>query len=72
MTARAPEFNALADADVGLSAPYPATLQVTAQSLDLTRAVSGLHLPVVIDGTANKMIGQTFDCIRAKLESPPA
>ena len=53
ITARAPEFNAVADANVGLSAPYPTTLRVTAQSLDLTRAVSGLHLPVVIDGTAN-------------------
>ena len=53
MTARAPEFNAVADANVGLSAPYPTTLQVKAQSLDLTRAVSGLHLPVAIDGTAN-------------------
>jgi carbon monoxide dehydrogenase subunit G len=26
----------------------------------------------LIEGTANKMIGQTFDCIRAKLEGPPA
>ena len=26
----------------------------------------------LIEGTANKMIGQTFDCIRAKLESPAA
>jgi uncharacterized protein len=24
----------------------------------------------LIEGTANKMIGQTFDCIRSKLESP--
>ena len=24
----------------------------------------------LIEGTANKMIGQTFDCIRAKLEAP--
>ena len=23
----------------------------------------------MIDGTANKMIGQTFDCIKAKLEA---
>jgi carbon monoxide dehydrogenase subunit G len=23
----------------------------------------------MIEGTANKMIGQTFDCIRAKLEA---
>ena len=23
----------------------------------------------LIEGTANKMIGQTFDCIRAKLEA---
>ena len=26
----------------------------------------------LIEGAANKMIGQTFDCIRSKLESPPA
>jgi carbon monoxide dehydrogenase subunit G len=26
----------------------------------------------LIEGTANKMIGQTFDCIRSKLETPPA
>ena len=26
----------------------------------------------LIDGTANKMIGQTFDCIRTKLEAGPA
>ena len=26
----------------------------------------------LIEGTANKMIGQTFDCIRSKLESPVA
>lgn len=25
----------------------------------------------LIEGTANKMIGQTFDCIRTKLESAP-
>jgi carbon monoxide dehydrogenase subunit G len=25
----------------------------------------------LIEGTANKMIGQTFDCIRTKLEAPP-
>ena len=53
IAARAPEFNAVADANVGLSAPYPTSLRVKAQSLDLTRALSGLHLPVAIDGTAN-------------------
>jgi len=26
----------------------------------------------LIEGTANKMIGQTFDCIRVKLEAPAA
>ncbi len=26
----------------------------------------------LIEGTANKMIGQTFDCMRAKLEEPAA
>ncbi|HET9344919.1 MAG TPA: carbon monoxide dehydrogenase subunit G [Candidatus Limnocylindrales bacterium] len=26
----------------------------------------------LIEGTANKMIGQTFDCIRTKLEAPAA
>ena len=26
----------------------------------------------LIEGTANKMIGQTFDCIRVKLETPAA
>jgi carbon monoxide dehydrogenase subunit G len=24
----------------------------------------------LIEGTANKMIGQTFDCMRSKLETP--
>jgi carbon monoxide dehydrogenase subunit G len=24
----------------------------------------------LIEGTANKMIGQTFDCIRSRLEAP--
>ena len=26
----------------------------------------------LIEGTANKMIGQTFECMRAKLEEPAA
>ena len=26
----------------------------------------------LIEGTANEMIGQTFDCMRAKLEEPAA
>jgi uncharacterized protein len=26
----------------------------------------------LIEGAANKMIGQTFDCIRSRLEDPPA
>jgi len=38
-------------------------------------AISGTLAGVgsrLIDGTANKMIGQTFECIRSKLEARPA
>jgi outer membrane protein assembly factor BamA/autotransporter translocation and assembly factor TamB len=53
ITARAPAFNATADANIRLDAPYVATVRANAKALDLARAVSGLRLPVSIDGTAD-------------------
>ena len=53
IAARAPEFDALADASIGFNAPYPTTLRVNAETLNLARAVSGIELPVTLDGTAN-------------------
>ncbi len=53
ITARAPEFNAVADANIRFDAPYQTTLQANAQALNLARAVSGIRLPVTLDGTAD-------------------
>jgi len=53
ITARAPEFNAVADANIRFDAPYQTTLKANTQALDLARAVSGIRLPVTLDGTAD-------------------
>jgi carbon monoxide dehydrogenase subunit G len=58
-----------ATADMALSGPAegPTTM---AWSADVH--IAGTLVSVgarMIEGTANKMIGQTFDCIRAKLEA---
>ena len=53
IAARAADFNAMADARVGLDAPYATTLRVNAEGLNLARAVGGIELPVMLDGTAN-------------------
>jgi outer membrane protein assembly factor BamA/autotransporter translocation and assembly factor TamB len=53
ITARAAEFNAAADASIRFDAPYQTTLNANAQALNLARAVSGIRLPVTIDGTAD-------------------
>ena len=53
ITAQAPEFNAVADANIRLDAPYQTTLKANAQALNLARAVSGIRLPVTLDGTAD-------------------
>ncbi|HEU4687877.1 MAG TPA: translocation/assembly module TamB domain-containing protein, partial [Vicinamibacterales bacterium] len=53
ITARAPEFNAVAEGSVRLDAPYQTSLRVNTQALNLARAVTGLDLPVSIDGTAD-------------------
>ena len=58
-----------ATADMGLSGPDdgPTTMDWSADvHLAGTLASVGARL---IEGTANKMIGQTFDCVRAKLEA---
>ena len=48
----------------------PTTMDWTADvNIAGTLASVGARL---IEGTANKMIGQTFDCIRSKLEAPPS
>jgi carbon monoxide dehydrogenase subunit G len=58
-----------ATADMALSGPAEGPTSMT-WSADLhiagTLASVGARM---IEGTANKMIGQTFDCIRAKLEA---
>jgi outer membrane protein assembly factor BamA/autotransporter translocation and assembly factor TamB len=53
ISARAPEFSATAEGRVRLDAPYETSLRVNTQALDLARAVSGLELPVSIDGMAD-------------------
>ena len=53
LAARAPAFNAMADATVSLNAPYSTTLRANAKALDLARAVAGLAVPVSIAGTAD-------------------
>jgi len=53
ITAQAPEFNAVADANIRFDAPYQTTLKANAQALNLARAVSGIRLPVTLDGTAD-------------------
>jgi outer membrane protein assembly factor BamA/autotransporter translocation and assembly factor TamB len=53
IAARAPEFNAIAEANIGFDAPYQTTLKANAQALNLARAVSGIRLPVALDGTAD-------------------
>jgi carbon monoxide dehydrogenase subunit G len=58
-----------ATADMRLSGPAegPTTMDWSADvAIAGTIASVGARL---IEGTANKMIGQTFDCIRAKLEA---
>jgi len=53
IAARATDFNAIADGRLGFDPPYPATVRVNAETLNLARAVTGLDLPVMLDGTAN-------------------
>ncbi len=58
-----------ATADMALAGPAdgPTTMTWSADvSIAGTLASVGARM---IEGTANKMIGQTFDCIRAKLEA---
>ncbi len=58
-----------ATADMKLSGPAegPTTMDWSADvTISGTLASVGARM---IEGTANKMIGQTFDCIRAKLEA---
>jgi carbon monoxide dehydrogenase subunit G len=58
-----------ATADMALSGPPdgPTTMDWSADiAIAGTLASVGARM---IEGTANKMIGQTFDCIRAKLEA---
>jgi len=58
-----------ATADMALSGPAegPTTMDWSADvAIAGTLASVGARM---IEGTANKMIGQTFDCIRAKLEA---
>ncbi len=58
-----------ADAEMNLSdGPDGSTVMDWHADVNIsgTLAAMGARL---IDGTANKMIGQTFDCMRAKLES---
>jgi carbon monoxide dehydrogenase subunit G len=58
-----------ATADMALSGPAegPTTMDWSAEvAIAGTLASVGARM---IEGTANKMIGQTFDCIRAKLEA---
>lgn len=59
-----------ATASMALSGPAdgPTTMDWSADvTISGTLASVGARM---IEGTANKMIGQTFDCIRAKLETP--
>ena len=68
-TARRPGSAVDATANMALSGPAegPTTMDWSADVLIAgTLASVGARL---IEGTANKMIGQTFDCIRSKLEA---
>jgi carbon monoxide dehydrogenase subunit G len=61
-----------ATASMALSGPSegPTTMDWAADvTISGTLASVGARM---IEGTANKMIAQTFDCIRAKLETAPA
>jgi carbon monoxide dehydrogenase subunit G len=61
-----------ADANMRLSGPPegPTTMDWSADvNIAGTLASVGARL---IEGTANKMIGQTFQCIRSRLEAPPS
>jgi outer membrane protein assembly factor BamA/autotransporter translocation and assembly factor TamB len=51
--ARAPEFNAVADANVRLESPFVTMFRANAEALDLARAVRDMQLPISIDGTAD-------------------
>jgi carbon monoxide dehydrogenase subunit G len=57
-----------ATADLRLSdGPNGSTILDWSSEVNLSGTLAGLGARM-IDGTANKMIGQTFDCMRSKLE----
>lgn len=51
--ARVPDFDASADIDVDLAAPYAATARLVAERLDVGRAVRGMDTPVPLTGHVN-------------------
>ncbi len=50
--ARVPELGVVADGTIALSAPYAATVDLTATNLELDRALRGIETAVPITGTA--------------------
>jgi hypothetical protein len=53
IAARAPEFDATANARVELAAPYPAAVTVNSGRLDLARVLQGIDTPTPVAGTAD-------------------
>ena len=51
--------------------PYAATLMDWVADVTIAGTIASVGARL-IEGTANKMIGQTFECMRAKLEEPAA
>ena len=59
-----------ADATMSLSdGPDGSTVMDWAADVNIAGTLAGVGARL-IEGTANKMIGQTFDCMRSKLETP--
>ena len=59
-----------ADATMSLSdGPDGSTVMDWAADVNIAGTLAGVGARL-IEGTATKMIGQTFDCMRAKLETP--
>ena len=59
-----------ADANMALSdGPDGTTVMDWSADVNLAGTLASVGARL-IEGTANKMIGQTFDCMRAKLETP--
>ena len=61
--------DATGDDDAQATAPTAATTMDWSADVTISGTLASVGARL-IEGTANKMIGQTFDCIRVKLEAP--